>query len=59
VPLLPNLLRPHRHSKPIASAFPKRLPSSRCIKNTPAVDIPSSFRAVASECFRYSTKTSW
>jgi hypothetical protein len=57
IPRLSSFIPPHHHSKPIASAFQKRLPSSRCIKNTPATDIPSSPSALPPECFRYSTKT--
>ena len=36
-PCSPAFSAPHRHSKPIASTVPKRLPSSRCIKNAPAI----------------------
>ncbi len=57
IPLLLSFLPLHRHSKPIASVFQKRLPSSRCIKNTPATDTPSSPQCLPPECFRYSTKT--
>src|SRR6516162_2312620 len=37
--LHPCLFHPHSHLKPIASTFQKRLPSSPCIKNTPATNI--------------------
>src|SRR6516164_11244681 len=44
--LHPCLFHHHSHLKPIASTFQKRLPSSPCIKNTPATNISSHPRSV-------------
>jgi hypothetical protein len=45
------------YSKPIESTFQERLPSSRCIKNDPALCRPSSPNLISPDRFRYSTKT--